>query len=309
MAAVSIAAFAVFAKAGVSHASGATEHASGVTEHASGATEHGTSAPGTGTRPGAVPGPRQEPPRAPARRARRARRLLTGLLALAAVPLLALAHEARPAPFGDRLTLHARGADDHRAVPLPHGWSYARDGHRPLAVVPARGHAVALWDDGLVTATTPPASARHAPHVRWHRALPDAAPWLTRRAARPGAGVLRVLGPDARMLAVVTPRRITAYRVADGDLRWVLPAREGCRFEPARAARVGHALLIAQPCTGRGREAAEPWTAQLVAVDDIGRIVPRRNPLGNDIPGSRPRSVPGPTSAPTVPEKVVARPR
>ncbi|MFF2849175.1 hypothetical protein ACFVT5_23030 [Streptomyces sp. NPDC058001] len=255
-------------------------------------TERGTPAPHTGTRPGAVPAPRQEPPRTPARHVRRARRLLTGLLALVAVPLLAVAHEARPAPFGDRLALHAHVAAD-RAVPLPHGWTYAREGRRPLAVVPARGHTFALWDDGLVTATTPPDSTRRPPHVRWHRALPDTAPWLAHPAARSGAGVLRVLGPGARMLAVVTPRRVTAYRIADGDLRWVLPAREGCAFAPSRATRVGDALLIAQPCAGP----ATDWTAQLVAVDDVGRIAPDRNPLGNDIPGTRHRSQKHPDGA------------
>jgi hypothetical protein len=79
------------------------------------------------------------------------------------------------------------------------------------------------------------------------------------------------------MLAVVTPRRIAAYRVADGDLRWVLPARRGCAFAPARAVLHGTALLVAQPCP-----VSDSWTAEIIAVDDLGRITPHRTPLGNE---------------------------
>jgi hypothetical protein len=79
------------------------------------------------------------------------------------------------------------------------------------------------------------------------------------------------------MLAVVTPGRIAAYRTADGDLRWVLPAHGGCAFVPERAVRRGGALLLAQPCA-----AGEPWTAQIIGVDDLGRITPSRTPLGNE---------------------------
>ncbi|MFD4527226.1 hypothetical protein ACFWP7_25460 [Streptomyces sp. NPDC058470] len=166
-------------------------------------------------------------------------------------------------------------------------WSYAREGHRPLAVVPARGDAIALWDDGLVTDTAPGGNA-----VRWHRALPGAAPWL---GTQGGSGVLRPLG--ARMLAVVTPQRITAYRIADGDLRWVLPARRGCEFVPTRAVRHGRALLIAQPCPDDG--GTDDWTAEIIAVDDLGRITPDRTPLGNERHSAeRPKA-----------EKTVARPR
>jgi hypothetical protein len=148
----------------------------------------------------------------------------------------------------------------------PH-WTYTRHGRHPLAVLPARGYAVTLWDDGLVTGTTT-AAPRTA--VRWHRAVPGADDWLP---AHGGEGVLRLLDEDARMLAVVTPLRVTAHRLADGDLRWVLPARPGCAFAPTRAARHGGALLIAQPCGGDA-----PWTAQLVAVDGLGRITPDRTP-------------------------------
>ncbi|MEU6607988.1 hypothetical protein ABZ922_23510 [Streptomyces shenzhenensis] len=93
-------------------------------------------------------------------------------------------------------------------------------------MLPARGHTIALRDDGLVTGTD-------GRSERWHRSLPAAAGWLTAHGA---AGVLRPL--PRGMLAVVTPHRITAYRTADGDLCWVLPAREGCaaRPEPARRA-------------------------------------------------------------------------
>jgi hypothetical protein len=167
-------------------------------------------------------------------------------------------------------------------------WRHTRDGRRPLALLPARGEAITLWDDGLVTDTD-------GHRVRWHRALPAAAGWLR---ARGGTGVLRPLGRG--MLAVVTPRRVMAYRLADGDLRWVLPARPGCAYAPERAVRHSGALLLAQPCAP-----SAAWTAQLVAVDDLGRIAPGRRPLGNDLP-------PGPPGGRTEhqnAEKVVAPPR
>ncbi|MEV5982382.1 hypothetical protein [Streptomyces sp. NPDC052114] len=227
---------------------------------------------------------------------RGARIVLPVALALLAVPLVTAAHHARPAPYGDRLTVHARVAGENAAVDpgvrtrggavqaydTKSGatrWTYAREGRRPVTVLAAPGHAFALWSDGLVTDT----ARADGGSVRWHRAVPGGADWLRTPAARGGAGVLQPLTPDARMLAVVTPHRIAAYRTADGDLRWVLPARPGCAFEPARSVRRGDALLIAQPCAGP----ATPWTAQVVAVDDYGRIVPGRTPLGNG-EGERP---------------------
>ncbi|MEV5339167.1 hypothetical protein AB0K93_11860 [Streptomyces sp. NPDC052676] len=231
------------------------------------------------------------------------RPLPAALALILAVPLLAVAHQARPAPYGDRLTVHAR-VEHGGAAPKPRihraavegldprtgalHWRHTRDGRRPLAVVPARGEAITLWDDGIVTDTD-------GRRVRWHRALPAAADWLR---ARGGSGVLRPLGRG--MLAVVTPRRVMAYRLADGDLRWVLPARQDCAFAPARAVRHSGALLLAQPC---GPSAA--WTAQLIAVDDLGRITPRRRPLGNGLPGA----LPGGRSEHPNAEKVVASPR
>ncbi|WP_405926100.1 PQQ-binding-like beta-propeller repeat protein [Streptomyces sp. NBC_00035] len=211
--------------------------------------------------------------------------LLPALALLLAAPVLAAAHQARSTPFGDHVTVHARVAHEARpslrttrdaveAYDAETGrprWSYAREGRRPLAVVPARGEAIALWDDGLVTDT----ARDDGRAVRWHRALPGASPWL---ADHGGNGVLRPLG--ARMLAVVTPQRIAAYRIADGDLRWVLPARQGCEFAPARAVRLGTALLIAQPCPAG--DATGSWTGEIIAVDDLGRITPDRTPLGNE---------------------------
>ncbi|MER5216041.1 hypothetical protein ABT063_37315 [Streptomyces sp. NPDC002838] len=79
----------------------------------------------------------------------------------------------------------------------------------------------------------------------------------------------------------------------------MLPAREGCSLDPARAVRHAVVLLIVQPCTGPAAAAA--WTAQLIAVDDLGRITPHRRPLGNDVPKAR-------LEHPNA-EKVVARPR
>jgi len=197
------------------------------------------------------------------------RRLLpTALALLVAAPVLAALHAVRPAPYGDHFAAHAH---------------YAREGHRPLAVLSARGDTVTLWDDGVVT-------AHDGASVRWHRALPAAGDWLP---AHGGTGVLRPLGRG--ILAVVTPPRIAGYRLADGDLRWVVPAREGCVFTPERAVRHAGALIVAQPCP------AAPWTSQLIAVDDLGRITPHRTPLGNDVPGRRPEH---PNT-----EKVLARPR
>lgn len=224
-------------------------------------------------RPAATGGPpRRRPGRAP----------VVALVAPALAALLLAAHHLRPAaPYGDHLTAygrHAHGATEVRArgaaveaydpASGERRWRYAREGRRPLGVLPARGHTVAVWDDGLVTDTD-------GRSVRWHRALPAATGWLTAHGA---AGVLRPLSHG--MLAVVTPDRITAYRTADGDLRWILPAREGCAFRPDRAAQYGTNLLVAQPCA-RGA-----WTGQLVAVDDLGPVAPHRAPLGNKVPGN-----------------------
>ncbi|MER5254593.1 hypothetical protein [Streptomyces sp. NPDC002855] len=246
--------------------------------------------------------------RVPARR--RSRLALPVVIGLLALPLVTAAHHSRPAPYGDHVTVHARVADGAVAPELrttgraveaydpatgrPR-WTYSREGARPLAVLPTPGHAVALWSDGLVTDT----ARADGSAVRWHRAIPGGAPWLRSPAARGAAGVLQPLDPRGRMLAVVTPHRVAAYRTADGDLRWVLPARPGCAFEPARSVRRGTALMIAQPC----RDAATSWTAQLIAVDDLGRIVPGRTPLGNELPGGAADGVP-PRA-----ENEVARPR
>ncbi|MGA4842772.1 hypothetical protein [Streptomyces sp. G45] len=216
----------------------------------------------------------------------RSRLLLSVVLALLAVPLVTAAHHARPAPYGDQFHAHARarGASEPRvtgdavaaygAVDGRIRWTYARQGRRPFLTRAAPGHALTLWDDGLVTDTG------HR-GVRWHRAVPETAAWLRTPGAHGGRGALRPLDPAFRMLAVVTPHRVAAYRTADGDLRWILPARAGCAFAPARALHRDGALLLAQPC----RDRAAPWTAQVVAVDDLGRIAPHRTPLGNDLPG------------------------
>ncbi|MEU7427276.1 hypothetical protein [Streptomyces sp. NPDC040750] len=213
------------------------------------------------------------------------RRALGPLLLLCLICLLGVAHHTRAAPYGDRLlgepgapagawTTRARGAavvayDTRTGAPR---WRYERLGRRPVAVVPARGKVIALWDDGLLTATD-------GRSVRWHRALPDATGWLR---GRGGTGVLRPLGRG--ILGVVTPRRVAAYRTADGDLRWMLPARPGCAFRPEGALRRGPALLVAQPC------AHGAWTGQLVALDDLGRITPDRTPLGNELPRHGPNA-------------------
>lgn len=255
----------------------------------------------------AAPNPATTPRRPPRTPLRAAASLL-----LLALPVLTAAHHARPAPYGDHLTVHARvphttppqprshppapahlrthttaieAHDPRTGVPL---WRYAREGRRPLASLHARVEVITLWDDGMVTDTD-------GRSVRWHRALPAARAWL---AAHGGAGVLRPLGRG--ILAVVTPGRVSAYRIADGDLRWMLPAREGCAFEAARAVRHGEALLIAQPC-----RPDVAWTAQVIALDDLGRITSQRKPLGNEA-GTAGR---GARLEHADPEKVVARPR
>ncbi|WP_432093826.1 hypothetical protein [Streptomyces sp. bgisy100] len=195
------------------------------------------------------------------------------VLALAAATLW-----ERPAPYGDRLTLHPAAAAEPGPAPQPvlrmtersveardpvsgaRRWTYARSGRRPVTVGTVPGHSFTLWNDGMVTDTGPTA-------VRWHRSVPGATNPLTDRVVRRAGAVLRPLGPGWRLLAVLTPRRVTAYRSADGDLRWVLPARPGCSFAPRRTARRGAALLIAQPCTRPRGGADPPWTAELVAVD------------------------------------------
>ncbi|MER5886348.1 PQQ-binding-like beta-propeller repeat protein [Streptomyces sp. NPDC001941] len=234
---------------------------------------------------------------APAAPARPARLALAVLSAVLTVPLVTAAHHSRATPFGDRLTAHVLHAPARTRPAAGHApgaepavrvrgavveaydrasgrgrWTHARDGRRALAVLPVPGHAVALWSDGFVTDTDRADGRR----VRWHRAIPD----FRGR----GTGVLQALDPYGRMVAVVTPDRVAAYRSADGDLRWTLPARPGCAFAPARQVRARGALLIAQPCAG-----PEAWSEELVAVDDLGRIVPGRQPLGNALPGERGR--------------------
>lgn len=211
--------------------------------------------------------------------------------AVLALPLVTAAPHARPAPYGDRLTVLPAAAPARPAVRVrgaaveaydprsgARSWTYRREGCRPLAVRAAQGHAFALWSDGMVTDT---ARVLSAGAVRWHRAVPGLADWL---AGRPGraAGVLQQLAPAARgggMLAVVSPERIAAYRTADGDLRWTLPARRECAFDPGRIARVAAVLIVAQPCRDR-----DVWSQELVAVDTLGRIAPGRTPLGNELP-------------------------
>ncbi|MFJ8823555.1 hypothetical protein ACIREE_17385 [Streptomyces sp. NPDC102467] len=237
---------------------------------------------------------------------RRPRRALLRPLAAAllVLPLIAAAHHVRPAPFGDHLTRYARVAADPapgalrlrtrgaavEAYDTAVRWRHTREGRRPLAVLAAPGQALALWSDGMVTDT----EGAQGRTVRWHRAIPGAAAWLRTPGAHDGAGVLQPLDPGGRMLAVITPHRIAAYRAADGDLRWVLPARAGCAFEPATYVRRASALLVAQPCA----DDTVAWSERIVAVDGLGRIVPRRTPLGNELPGTADT---GPSTAPANP--------
>ncbi|MFD7317625.1 hypothetical protein [Streptomyces sp. NPDC059883] len=288
-----------------------------------------------GPRPGR-PGPRTGPRTGPRGRfryrpRRRTRLLLAALSAVLAVPLVTAARQSRDFPFDDRLTVHTTAApgptaqepDLRTAGPRVEArdpgsgtlrWVHERTGSRPLALAAGPGHAFALWSDGLVTDTERVTGSA----VRWHRALPGLADWL---AAGPGraAGVLQPLAPGSRMLAVVTPQRIVAFRAGDGDLRWVLPAARGCAFDPGRYVRTAGILLVAQPCPGH-----TDWTAELMAVDDLGRIVPGRTPLRNDLRDDprhdlrgAPRNEP-PSGVPEEfpdhrpgdrPEKAVARPR
>ncbi|MGW2508849.1 hypothetical protein ACWC0A_05335 [Streptomyces scopuliridis] len=246
--------------------------------------------PGSSRRPGPRPGGRGRSRYSPRRRTRL---LLAALSAVLAVPLVTAGHQSRHLPFDDRLTVHTTAAPGPPAAQEPVlrtaglrveardprsgtlRWVHERTGSRPLALAVGPGHAFALWSDGLVTDTERVTGSA----VRWHRALPGLADWLAAESGR-AAGVLQPLAPGARMIAVVTPQRIAAFRAGDGDLRWVLPAARGCAFDPGRYVRTAGILLVAQPCPGHTN-----WAAELMAVDDLGRIVPGRTPLRNDLPG------------------------
>ncbi|MET9360722.1 hypothetical protein ABZX93_07415 [Streptomyces sp. NPDC006632] len=231
----------------------------------------------------------------------RTRLALTAVAAVLALPLVTAAQHTRQTPYGDRFETFAAPAAGRTAVRIrgavveaydsgtgARQWAYGRRGSRPLALRRAPGHAFALWADGMVT-DTDTARGRGADgdtgtdtahrRVRWHRAVPGLAGWLAGRPER-AAGVLQALDPGARMLAVVAPGRVSAFRAADGDLRWLLTARDGCAFDPARTAHTRGVLLIARPCRDRGA-----WSRALAAVDALGEITEGRTPLGNGLPG------------------------
>ncbi|MFI6683338.1 hypothetical protein [Streptomyces sp. NPDC050485] len=219
----------------------------------------------------------------------RTRLALTAVAAVLALPLVTAAQHTRQTPYGDSfdsfsarpagpVAVRIRGAavEAYDSRSGARHWTYARRGSSPLALRSAPGHTFTLWADGMITDTGPG-------RVRWHRAVPGLGAWLAGRHGR-ASGVFQPLDPGVRMLAVVTPERITAFRAADGDLRWLLSAREGCAFDPGRTVHTGGALLVAQPCRGR-----DSWSQELTAVDAFGRITPDRTPLGNELPGQRRR--------------------
>ncbi|MFC5146624.1 hypothetical protein [Streptomyces aureoversilis] len=196
--------------------------------------------------------------------------LLTTLLLV--LLMAAAARHVQHAPFGDRLTLHAAarpalsGAARAPRLRLARGgleaydpgtgarrWTYARDGHHPLQARPARGAAVALWDDGLVTGT----ALRDGSLSVWHRGAPG---WPGAPAARRAPGTLQLLGPRPGAVAVVTPRLVTAYALGDGGLRWHREAGPGCAFDASRTARRADVLLIARHCAP-----GTPWTSRIAA--------------------------------------------
>ncbi|MEV6043908.1 hypothetical protein [Streptomyces xanthochromogenes] len=218
----------------------------------------------------------------------RTRLALTAVAAVLALPLVTAAQHADRTRYGDHFARFAASASAPASVRLrgaaveaydsdtgARRWTYGRRGSRPLALYRAPGHAVALWSDGMVTDTGPR-------RVRWHRAVPGLGAWLAGRGDR-AAGVLQPLDAGGRMLAVVTPDRVSAFRAADGDLRWLLPAKKGCAFDPARTAHRAGVLLLAQPCRD-----GDSWSRELAAVDGLGKITPGRTPLGNDLPGEGP---------------------
>lgn len=225
---------------------------------------------------------------------RRAPRVALAVAAALLAPVLAaVVPGARPAPYGDALTRRPGPPAARLAVRLRPDraveaydpatgaprWRYARTGRRPLAVREIAPDAVALWDDGMVTG-----SDLRGGTVHWHRAVPGAA----------GRFALQPLDASGRLFAVVSARRITAYRTRDGDLRWVLPARPGCAFRPPDPALAGghrNTLVLPQPCGGAHSAAA----TRLVAVDGLGRVAPGGSP---DAPRSR-----------TAPGKLLAGPR
>ncbi|WP_189129805.1 outer membrane protein assembly factor BamB family protein [Wenjunlia tyrosinilytica] len=213
---------------------------------------------------------------------RRALRVVLPAVAVVlSLPLASAVHRARPAAYGDRVTVHAPAGKGDLPPRLRTGpavqayepdtgerrWTYARSGRTPVHVLLTSGRAVTLWNDGVVTGTDPRSAS-----VRWHRAVPEVAGWLASHSGHRGAGVLQPLGPGGRMLAVVTPRRVAAYRLHDGDLRWVMPAHRGCSFEPSRSVRLGGYAMIAQPCGDPGAS----WPVQVVAIGEDGKVSAER---------------------------------
>lgn len=132
--------------------------------------------------------------------------------------------------------------------------------------------------------------------------VPHAAPRL-----RTDGDALRAHDPHRRLLgrgrpAVVTPRLCAAHRIADGDLRTCCPRATAAASSP-------DVPYITPSRSSSPGPAPAAWTAQLVALDDLGRIAPRRGPLGSEVPDEDDPGDGRPRLEHPDPEKVLAQPR
>ncbi|MFD9633614.1 hypothetical protein [Streptomyces violascens] len=152
-----------------------------------------------------------------------------------------------------------------------------------LALTQSPPYSLCRWSPPSTTPTGPRAATASTapPGTGQDRRRASAAGWPGGPSAPPGCSRRSTRTP-AR-IAAVTSERGSAFRAADGDLRRLPAARDGCAFDPACSARTDRVRLLAQPCRDR-----DSWSQEPAAVDGLGKITPGRTPLGNELPGERP---------------------
>ncbi|RAG85187.1 hypothetical protein DN069_13185 [Streptacidiphilus pinicola] len=191
-------------------------------------------------------------------------RVLVTAVLLAGLGLVGVAARAeRAAPFGDSvavvqdaeagagaLRIAAAAVEGYDVRTRAVAWSYRRDGHRPLRLVPVGATTVAVWDDGMLTGMEPEPAA-----VRWHRYVPGVG-------ARTPL-LLVPLGTGGASFLVLTRDVVMTYNTGDGTLRTsTLPSiAAGCFFRdsgPAGPVHVGGWVLARRDCAdGAGRTELE----------------------------------------------------